>query len=222
MVFLRIRNIVLDLIYPPVCGFCNEINNDFLCNKCRNKLKSMKISKIDDYRNAPVYFDEHFYMFKYEREIRDFIIKYKFDEKSYMFKSYAKLLQEDECFRNNFIDKYDYIISVPIHKKRFKQRGYNQSELIAKEIGKICGKPYCKNVLIKKKSIVAQSTLDKLERVRNIKDAFELGQEDLLVKGKKIAIFDDVFTTGATVNECAKVLKSVGADFVGVFTIAKS
>ena len=222
MIFLKIKNIVLDLIYPPVCGFCNEINNKFLCDKCRDRLNSMKISKIDDYKNVPVYFDEHFYMFKYEREIRDYIINYKFDEKSYMFESFAKLVQDDEVFTDSFINKYDCIISVPIHKKRFKQRGYNQSELIAKEIGKICGKPYCKNVLIKKKNIVAQSTLDKLERVRNIKDAFELEPELSIIKGKRIAIFDDVFTTGATVNECAKVLKENGVDFVGIFTIAKS
>ena len=222
MIFLKIKNIVLDLIYPPVCGFCNEINNKFLCDNCRDRLNSMKISKIDDYKNVPVYFDEHFYMFKYEREIRDYIINYKFDEKSYMFESFAKLVQDDEVFTDSFINKYDCIISVPIHKKRFKQRGYNQSELIAKEIGKICGKPYCKNVLIKKKNIVAQSTLDKLERVRNIKDAFELEPELSIIKGKRIAIFDDVFTTGATVNECAKVLKENGVDFVGIFTIAKS
>lgn len=222
MIFLKIKNIVLDLIYPPVCGFCNEINNKFLCDNCRDRLNSMKISKIDDYKNVPVYFDEHFYMFKYEREIRDYIINYKFDEKSYMFESFAKLVQDDDVFTDSFINKYDCIISVPIHKKRFKQRGYNQSELIAKEIGKICGKPYCKNVLIKKKNIVAQSTLDKLERVRNIKDAFELEPELSIIKGKRIAIFDDVFTTGATVNECAKVLKENGVDFVGIFTIAKS
>lgn len=222
MILTIIKDIILDLIYPPVCGFCNEINSNFLCDKCKNKLNSMKITKIDDYKNAPVYFDEHFYMFKYEKEIRDYIIKYKFNEKSYMYKSYAKLVYDDNVFRSNFIDKYDFIISVPIHKKRFKQRGYNQSELIAKEIGKMCGKSYLKNVLKKSKNIVPQSSLDKLERVRNIKGVFDVGSDIFEIKGKRIAIFDDVFTTGATVNECARMLKENGADYVGVFTIAKS
>lgn len=219
---MKIIDIILNVIYPPVCGFCNEINSDFLCDKCNNRLKSIKKSKIDDYKNAPVYFDEHFYMFKYKNEIRDYILKYKFDENSYMYKTYAELFLQDEAFINSFINKYDYIISVPIHKKRFKQRGYNQSELIAKEVGTICGKQYCNNVLVKNKNIVAQSSLDYLDRVRNVKDAFILGKNADLIKEKNVAIFDDVFTTGSTVNECAKNLKKAGASLVGVFTIAKS
>ena len=125
--------------------------------------------------------------------------------------------------KNEFIKKYDYIISVPLHKKRFRVRGYNQSELIAREVSKICEKTYCKGVLVKSKNIVAQSKLDKLDRIRNIKDAFEIENDAVeIVSGKKIAIFDDVFTTGATVNECAKVLKSAGASFVGIITLAKA
>jgi len=130
---MKIKDVILDLIFPPVCGFCNEIDRKYLCEKCKNKLYSIKLSIIDNYENVPVYFDEHFYMFKYEKEIREFILNYKFDEKSYMYKSYAQLLADDDILIKRFIDKYDYIISVPIHKRRLKQRGYNQSELIAKE-----------------------------------------------------------------------------------------
>ncbi|MBR3674161.1 MAG: ComF family protein [Clostridia bacterium] len=162
-------------------------------------------------------------MFKYKKDIRQNIIKYKFDEKSYLYKSFSELFIRDEQFTNRFIENYDIIIPVPIHKNRLKSRGYNQSELIAKDIAKRCGKDYCKDVLIKKNNIVAQSSLDdKLDRIRNIKNAFVCGKNAELVKGKKVALFDDVFTTGATVNECAKVLKENGASFVGVFTIAKS
>lgn len=219
---MQIKEFILNLIYPPVCGFCNEINKEYLCDKCRNKLTSIKLSKIDNYKDVPVYFDEHFYIFKYEKEIREYILKYKFDEKSYMYESYARILAEDKVFVKNFLDKYDYVISVPIHKKRFNQRGYNQSELIAKKVGMVCHKQYYDNVLVKTKNIVAQSSLDKLERVRNIKNVFSLGKNAELIKGKNVAIFDDVFTTGATVNECSKELKNAGARFVGIFTIAKS
>ncbi|MBR2240874.1 MAG: ComF family protein [Clostridia bacterium] len=219
---MQIKKFILNLIYPPVCGFCNEINKEYLCDKCRNKLASIKLSKIDNYKDVPVYFDEHFYIFKYEKEIREYILNYKFDEKSYMYESYARILAEDKVFVKNFLDKYDYVISVPIHKRRFNQRGYNQSELIAKKVGMVCHKQYYDNVLVKTKNIVAQSSLDKLERVRNIKNVFSLGKNAELIKGKKVAIFDDVFTTGATVNECSKELKNAGARFVGIFTIAKS
>lgn len=214
---------IINLIYPPVCGFCSQINNTFLCQRCENKFMQIKTATFDNYQNAPVFFDEHFYLFKYKKDIRQNIIKYKFDEKSYLYKSFSELFIRDEQFTNRFIENYDIIIPVPIHKNRLKSRGYNQSELIAKDIAKRCGKDYCKDVLIKKNNIVAQSSLDdKLDRIRNIKNAFVCGKNAELVKGKKVAIFDDVFTTGATVNECAKVLKENGASFVGVFTIAKS
>ena len=213
----------LNLIFPPVCGFCGKINNEFLCDKCKQKLQSEKLSQIDDYKNQPVFFDEHYYLFKYKKDIRDYILKYKFDEKSYLYKSFSELFIRDEVFTKSFIDNYDIIISVPIHKKRFRTRGYNQSDLIAKEISKKCSIEYSNKVLIKNNNIVAQSSLeDKLDRVRNIKNAFCAGEDIGLIKDKKIAIFDDVFTTGATVNECSKVLKQCGAKCVGVFTIAKS
>ena len=219
---INIKEKILNLIYPPVCAFCNEINSNFLCDRCKNKFNLMKISVVDNYKDAPVYFDEHFYMFKYEKEIREEILKYKFDEKSYMYKSYAKILSEDDTLKNNFITKYDCIVSVPIHKNRFKQRGYNQSELIARELSSKLGKIYFSDILVKNKNIVAQSSLDRLNRVRNIKDAFVFGKNINHIKDKNVVIFDDVFTTGATVNECARILKEAGVKLVGVLTIAKS
>lgn len=223
---------IINLIFPPVCGFCNKINENFLCEKCKEKFKYIKISQIDDYSKQPVYFDEHYYMFKYEKDVRDNILKYKFGEKSYMYKSYSRLIFYDDVFKNQFIGKYDYIISVPLHKKRLRKRGYNQSKLIARDIMKLFNKEgninnstikYLDNVIIKNKNIVAQSSLnDKLERIKNAKNAFDIGLNIAKVKDKKIAIFDDIFTTGATVNECAKILKKFGVKYVGIFTIAKA
>ena len=151
---------IINLIFPPVCGFCNKINENFLCEKCKEKFKYIKISQIDDYSKQPVYFDEHYYMFKYEKDVRDNILKYKFGEKSYMYKSYSRLFFYDDVFKNQFIGKYDYIISVPLHKKRLRKRGYNQSKLIARDIVKLFNKEdninnstikYLDNVIIKKK-----------------------------------------------------------------------
>lgn len=220
---MNIKEKLLNLIFPPVCGFCDEITNQFLCDKCRRKFEQVKVSKIDDYEKNPVYFDEHFYLLKYEKEIRNDLLKYKFNEKSYLYKSYARLIAEDRTFTKQFIEKYDFIISVPLHKKRLKSRGYNQSKLIAQEVAQLINKEYIDKVLIKSKNIVAQSSLDdKLERIKNIKDAFDYGENIDFVNGKKVAIFDDIFTTGATINECAKLLKNKGAEFVGVITLART
>lgn len=212
---------LLNIIFPPVCGFCNEINENFLCDKCKRKFDEINIRNLEDYSDIPVYFKEHYYLLKYENEVREFILKYKFDEASYLYKSFAKLIANDEFFKEQFINKYDCIVSVPVHKKRFKVRGYNQSKLIAKEVAKLCKKDFFDEILVKSKNIVAQSSLDKLGRVGNIKDAFSAGINFNNVCGKKVALFDDIFTTGATSNECAKVLMQGGVNLVGIFTLAK-
>ena len=126
---LIIKELVLNILFPPVCAFCGDINEKYLCDKCEKSFEQQKNSQIDDYKNQPVFFDEHFYLFKYKKDIRDYIIKYKFDEKSYFYKSFSRLFINDEMFRNDFISNYNIIISVPIHRKRYKVRGYNQSEL---------------------------------------------------------------------------------------------
>ena len=212
---------ILNLIFPPTCGFCGEVNTNFLCNKCKNKYQELKISNINDYSNVPVFFEEHYYAFKYQDEIRKLIIKYKFEEHSYLYKTFSVFILQDKIFTEKFINKYDVIISVPIHNKRMKTRGYNQSKLIAKEIAINCGKEYYDNVIIKSKNIAPQSTLDMLERVKNIKEAFSIGKNSEKISGKNVALFDDIFTTGSTVNECAKILKKIGANNVGIFTLAK-
>lgn len=218
---MKIIDNILNLIFPPTCGFCGEVNTNFLCNKCKNKYKELKISNINDYSNVPVFFEEHYYAFKYQDEIRNLIIKYKFEEHSYLYKTFSVFILQDKIFTEKFINKYDVIISVPIHNKRMKTRGYNQSKLIAKEIAINCGKEYYDNVIIKSKNIAPQSTLDMLERVKNIKEAFSIGKNSEKISGKNVALFDDIFTTGSTVNECAKILKKIGANNVGIFTLAK-
>ena len=218
---------LLDSIFPPACGFCGELNNNYICNNCIQKIAKYKRSQINNYSNTHFTFHEHFYLFKYESDIRDKIIQYKFQEKSYLYKTFAKLFIEDENFQNCIKD-YNLITCVPLHKKRFDSRGYNQSDLIAKEIATHLNIPYCKDFLIKKNSIVAQSTLNKAERLLNIKNAFELNligngktAKDLPLSGLKIAVFDDIFTTGATANECAKVIQALNPSKIGIITIAK-
>ena len=218
---MRVTNNILNLLFPPTCGICGEINIDFLCDKCKNKYQELKISNINDYSSVPVFFEEHYYVFKYENEIRDLIIKYKFEEHSYLYKTFSNFILQDKLFIEKFIKKDDIIISVPIHNKRMKTRGYNQSKLIAKDVAINCGKKYYDKVIVKHKNIVAQSTLDRLERTKNIKGAFKTGKNSEKIVGKNVAIFDDIFTTGSTVNECAKIIKEIGANSVGIFTLAK-
>ena len=112
------------------------------------------------------------------------------------------------------------VIPVPISSKRKKERGYNQSALIAKEIAKIAKTQYNDISLLKIKNITEQSKLNRKERLKNIEGAYKLRFKKLL-KDKKILLVDDVYTTGSTVNECSKILMQAQPQKIGVLTIAK-
>ncbi len=120
----------------------------------------------------------------------------------------------------SILKSYDTIIPVPISKKRRKERGYNQSELIAKEMAKNLGIEYNTDCLIKVKNIVEQSKLNKEERQKNIQGVYELHKQNKL-QNKKILLIDDIYTTGSTVNECCKILKQASPKQIEVFTLAK-
>ena len=210
-------NNILELIYPNVCGICGKICKESLCKRCAIEIKKYEINLVN--KNKKMYFNESMHIFKYNEMIRQRLIEYKFQDKSYMYKTFAKIILKNKkvC---GFLEKYDIIIPVPIHKKRRLKRGYNQTELIAKEICKTISLELKTDVLIKQKNIKAQSELNKNERKQNIKNAFEIKNINEIID-KKILLFDDIYTTGSTVNECSKILKKAGAKQIGVVTIAK-
>ena len=110
-----------------------------------------------------------------------------------------------------------------MYKKKKNQRGYNQSELIAKEIAKkIENIEYRNDILLKIKNTARQSSLNKEQRKENIKNAYLIKSSNKeYILNKNILIFDDIYTTGSTANECAKMLKEAGAKNIGILTIAK-
>ena len=210
---------LLNLIYPPKCGICGKLNENFLCNKCYKILENDAKFNVEKFEKLKNEFDEHIYMFKYEGAIRRIILQYKFQEKSYLYKTIVNfLLNNKKMFE--IIKSYDTIVPVPISKKRKKTRGYNQSHLIAKDIANIVGIKLENKVLLKTKNIIEQSKLNKEDRLENIKGVYEI-RNIKRVMNKKILLFDDIYTTGSTANECCRMLKEVNLDKIGVLTIAK-
>lgn len=210
---------LLDLIYPPVCGICDKINKKNLCKKCELKIKKYEINKIEDCRKDKLkYFDYQIKMFRYENIIREKIIDYKFNEKAYLYKTFEKMILKTKK-TYSFLKKYDIILYVPMFKKHKLIRGYNQSELIARKISDTLGITLEKNNLTKVINTKKQSTLTKSERERNVKNAFKLKNPEK-IKDKKVILFDDIYTTGSTVNECSKILKKAGATEIAILTIA--
>lgn len=210
---------LLNLIYPPTCGICGKLNPNYLCHKCEKQLEIQAKFAIEENQNSDYYFQEHLYIFEYQGMIRKVILNYKFKDQSYLYKTIVNFLLKNEKFFE-ILKSYDTMIPVPISQKRRKERGYNQSELIAKEIAKRVGIHYNNQCLFKTKNIIEQSKLNKEERQKNIQGVYELHNEKLL-QHKKILLLDDIYTTGSTVNECSRILSKAKPKKIGVFTIAK-
>lgn len=115
----------------------------------------------------------------------------------------------------------DAVIPVPLHPKRKKYRGFNQSQVLAEELAKLKGIPLVEGRLIKKKNVPPQTSFEAREREKNIKNAFDVRRPDK-IKGKVIVLVDDVFTTGSTVQECSAVLMKAGVKEVRAVTLAQA
>lgn len=212
------NNKLLELIFPAKCGFCGKINTQYLCKKCETKLDFEKpITNINVLKSC--YFKHYLYGYLYKENIRRKMIDFKFNDKPELAHTFAKLLLNNEKICG-FLKSYDIIIPVPMYHKKQIQRGYNQSELVAQIIGKELQIECIKDVLYKKRPTKMQSSLDKQMRRINVKDAYDIKNEQK-IKENKIILFDDIYTTGNTVKECSKVLKKSGAQEIAVLTIAK-
>ena len=214
----KVNNIynILNLIYPEVCFWCEDISKESPCKKCQKEL-----DEIAKYHNKYLLDEiEYAYLFKYEGKIRQKILDYKFNEKVYLKNGFASLFLQNKKMCQ-FLKKFDIICPVPIHKKRIKQRGYNQSKLIAKQIAKNITNLKFKNNLIKKiQNNKPQSSLNRESRKQNVQNVYSICRKEQ-IQGKNILLFDDIYTTGSTIKECAKILKNAGANKIGAVTIAK-
>ena len=221
---MEVNNIIdtiLDMIYPQVCGICGKVARKSICNKCRIRLKNeFKFEKVDYSEDTEKNFKEHYYFFKYADLIRQQILDLKFHEKPYVGKTITYFLKENKKDLK-ILEKYDIITVVPVSIGRKKERGYNQSTILAKEISRIIERPFIENVLYKIKNTVPQSTLNKEQREQNAKGVYKVNSIQKIYD-KKILIFDDIYTTGATANECAKIIKKeLNPKKIGILTLAK-
>lgn len=207
-----------NLIFPPKCIFCSEIlEHDAeieICRKCFSRIPFIKdrqaFIKVFMQGTNPelTWFDGIFCLSEYKGIIKDAIMRYKYFGKSAYYRTFAKLMAgmlktEPETYN------FDMTIAVPLYKKKEMIRGYNQAQLISKELGKIMGIPDKSKLLVRLRNTGSQSLLRRDERYINVKDAFEVTDKKQ-VEGKTVLLVDDVLTTGHTLNECSKMLKKAG------------
>lgn len=156
------------------------------------------------------------YQFKYKPYLKD------------LAKTLASIIVEHLVIsgkNTNNIWENSILVPVPLSQKKLKERGYNQSEEIAKELSKVLNVPIVSNVLIKIKHTNSQKGLSKTEREKNLQGVFTIkagGMSDIpQISGKKVFLVDDVYTTGSTMQECSSVLRKAGAKSVWGICIAR-
>lgn len=211
---------ILEYIFLPTCGVCGKLGEGYLCGKCEKELKKYEV--IEESINNNILNKERIdkmYIFKYTELVRNLILQYKFNDKAYLYRTFCEFIVKNKKVFD-FIKSYDIIIPVPIHKARMRERGYNQSELIAKELAKKLGLKVYTDVLIKIKNNKVQSTLSSKERKINTKNVYKLVNLEKIYN-KRVLIFDDIYTTGATINSCIEEVKKANVKKIGILTLAK-
>lgn len=226
---------LLDIVFPPVCLLCTgrSLKKGF-CEGCGALVEKERIaspictvcgipflsaSGIDHACgrcvDEPPSFISARSAFVYEGRVLDAIHKFKYGGDTSLAGPLASLIRH-----SHFAQGFSVVVPVPLHPGRLKQRGFNQSLLIARELSRECRLPLAYNRLRRARDTNQQVGLKAAERKKNVLGAFTLDDAGFF-RGKKVLLVDDVITTGATLNECAKVLKRSGAE-VAALTVARA
>lgn len=239
-VFKNISNLILDFIYPEniTCIICDKpiskTNTYSMCRNCfeelhfildgcrkcgkpiiNHSLEKQDIRGCSSCFNKGFYFDKAISCIEYDDLSKKLILDFKYKNKTYMSKYIAQIMKEKLEIENI---KFDYIIYVPLHKNRLKKRGFNQAQKIGIKLSKLINTPIL-NVVYRKEDTIQLYKLSKSERKKELKNAFVVNDNNSMLKNKNILLVDDIFTTGATVNEICKVLKLNGVNKAFVMTL---
>ena len=208
-------SVILEWLYPRRCAFCHKLTEDnvLLCSMCEKRLPFTRSAAAQELPHIKKCVSPLFYV----DDVRSSILRYKFKGTTGYCKVYAELLAK--CIDENKIF-CDIITWVPLSRKKLRRRGYNQTELIAKELSKLTGMP-CLCLIEKFKDNSAQSGInDAGARRKNVSGVYRLSAE-ASGQGGRVLVIDDVVTTGATLSECARTLKKGNFSEIYAATVAR-
>lgn len=196
-------------IEAPFCDLCGDpvagsVDHEFICYSC-----SAEKPSFDGARSAA----------RYDGVVGEALRQLKYEKALWLVPDLADLLLN--CMKAEYPGlKFDRVVAVPLHHVRRRERGFNQSAMLAGELGDRIGSKSVSGVLRRIRPTSTQTNLTASQRLSNVQNAFESRREKLLV-GRRVLLVDDVMTTGATVNACAKALKKGGARSIHVLTVAR-
>ena len=241
---------LLNLVFPPLpgCPFCGRVGeNGEICSSCRQEIidfqrhprcnrcgraqtgKKLSFSsgKILDPLDKPfncadcLNREKNFELARaigtYEGCLKEIIHKFKFKRQRYLAQFLGPLLV-DVFWTCPAYQEGQVVVPVPLTPSRLRERGFNQAELLAREVARALNLPL-HSALVKVRETTPQTSLKREQRMDNLKEAFKV-EEPFLIAGRAVLLIDDVFTTGATVGECSRVLINAGAKEVYVLTVA--
>ncbi|NRA73518.1 MAG: ComF family protein [Rickettsiales bacterium] len=228
----------IEVIFPSKCLICASWSNKgiLICSSCWQKIEFITDPKCEIcgypfgfdsgkgslcapcHQNNP-YFDKAFTIFKYSAVSKSLIFKLKYNDQLHIAYFFAQLIANK---LQNFYE-YRFIVPVPLHPRRIRERLYNQSAILGSHVAKLARLEFLPSILSKKRYDVPQSQLSRDRRKKNVLNSFVIAEDYInCIKGKNIILIDDVYTTGSTVNECSKVLKKAGCNKILVVTIART
>ena len=208
---LTFLNSILELFYPSVCAACGHSLfhwEQLVCTRCRSFLPKTGYALVEENPLARMFYGRvrlkavtACFFFSKEGKVQHLIHELKYKGNSdvgvFLGQELGKAIQEAPLFQG-----IDYLIPVPLHPKREKERGYNQSMMIAQGVSEVTGIPIGDMFLKRSVNTATQTHKSKEERWKNVKDIFVLDHAEKL-EGKSVLLIDDVLTTGATLEACA-------------------
>ncbi|HRY59978.1 MAG TPA: ComF family protein [Patescibacteria group bacterium] len=242
-IYIILRNFLFDLLFPCCCLGCGA-EGSWICQQCLKTIDIIKQPFCSECRRSTSYgefcdrckkdfaLDGIFICANFnEGVLKEAIHQYKysfvFDIGEILGKIINGKLNYELGIMNHEL-KFDMVVPVPLHKKRKAWRGFNQSEVLGKVIAKKSNIKIEKKILVRNKYTTPQMELDRDRRLENLKDVFEINNVGIdsyqslrTIQNKNILLVDDITTTGATLEECAKVLKINGAKSVWAIVLAK-
>lgn len=234
---MLLKDYLLNIIAPPRCMSCNRHmpldskalfcyecsksyrrNDKNTCQLCGKPVPENSDKTCGDCKATKIYYAKNVSRYLYKGCIKSSIQNMKFKRRMWIAYEFGKALCD--TIKKEYGDiTFDMVLYVPMTPLAEMERGFNQSREMAQVISKEFNIPINEKILYKKAGIKTQSGLNRKDRPENIKNAFIVRNSDLLVD-KTILLIDDVFTTGSTMNECAKTLKKNGALAVYSVTVA--
>ncbi len=219
-VLSRGAGLVLDLLYPRACAGCGTVGGGVWCAACDARVARLAPAhqRKPLTLNAPW---EHIGLVvasgaRYEPPLAEAIHTFKYDGTPALAGPLVPLLLD--AWRG-MGRQADALVPVPLHARRRRERGYNQSELLARRLGTLCGVPVEPRLLARVRYTEQQALLKGSQRRQNVQGAFVAAPA---VRGRRVILVDDVFTTGSTLVECAMALLDAGAAGVCAFTLARA